>query len=431
MAKGSVRKKGKKWYYRFYMEDESGNKIQREFPGTESKSETESLLRKAMEDYESMKYVAQTNNLTVGELLDLWFEESLKPGSMSNGTVMTYTATIAQIKKNPIAERKLKTVTADHLQSYVDALCFGYTQSDGTVIPHKSKGYLKTFSAVLKGAFKFAMLPKRLISFNPMQYVEFRKRQNEVHLFAEEEKVEILPIVPHEKYLELIDYLNKKRNPAVLPIQIAYYTGLRIGEVCGLTWQDVNLDEQCLTVRRSIRYNSKRHKHEIGPTKRKKIRIVDFGNTLADILRREKLEQSKRRLEYGDLYCLHYYKVVTEGNRQYYDLYTLPRTDEPPQDYKAINLVCLRKDGALELPSAISLACRTAKKHIPGLDHFHFHVMRHTYTSNLLANGAMPKDVQELLGHSDIKTTMGIYAHATRETKRRSARLMDQIASRD
>ena len=67
MAKGSVRKKGKKWYYRFYMEDESGNKIQREFPGTESKSETESLLRKAMEDYESMKYVAQTNNLTVGE----------------------------------------------------------------------------------------------------------------------------------------------------------------------------------------------------------------------------------------------------------------------------------------------------------------------------------------------------------------------------
>ena len=53
MAKGSVRKKGKKWYYRFYIEDESGRQVQKEFAGTESKSETEAMLRKAMEDYEA------------------------------------------------------------------------------------------------------------------------------------------------------------------------------------------------------------------------------------------------------------------------------------------------------------------------------------------------------------------------------------------
>ena len=39
MAKGSVRKKGKKWYYRFYVEDASGNLVQKECVGTESKSE--------------------------------------------------------------------------------------------------------------------------------------------------------------------------------------------------------------------------------------------------------------------------------------------------------------------------------------------------------------------------------------------------------
>lgn len=48
MAKGSVRKKGKKWYYRYYVEDASGNLVQKECVGTESKSETEKLLRKAM-----------------------------------------------------------------------------------------------------------------------------------------------------------------------------------------------------------------------------------------------------------------------------------------------------------------------------------------------------------------------------------------------
>jgi integrase len=50
----------------------------------------------------------------------------------------------------------------------------------------------------------------------------------------------------------------------------------------------------------------------------------------------------------------------------------------------------------------------------------------HTYTSNLLSNGAAPKDVQELLGHADVSTTMNIYAHATREAKRTSARLLDK-----
>lgn len=87
MAKGSVRKKGKKWYYRFYVEDASGNLVQKEFAGTENKSETEKLLRQAMEDYEAKRFVAKAENITLGELLDLWAEEELKTGTLSNGTV--------------------------------------------------------------------------------------------------------------------------------------------------------------------------------------------------------------------------------------------------------------------------------------------------------------------------------------------------------
>ncbi len=88
MAKGSVRKKGKKWYYRFYVEDASGNLVQKEYAGTESKSETEKLLRQAMDDYESKKFIAKSENITVGELLDIWAEEELKTGTLSNGTVL-------------------------------------------------------------------------------------------------------------------------------------------------------------------------------------------------------------------------------------------------------------------------------------------------------------------------------------------------------
>ena len=430
MAKGSVRKKGKKWYYRFYVEDESGRQVQREFAGTESKSETEALLRKAMEDYEAKKFVAKSENATVGMLLDMWVEEELKPGNLSNGTVMSYQGTVNRIKQFPISNRKLKSVTADHLQTFLDQLSFGGVNPDGTTAKPLSKGYLRLFSAVLQGAFRFAVFPKRMISFNPMQYVVWRGKKDDYELFSEDNgEVATIPTLTHEMYLKLEDFLKAKDNPALLPIQIAYYTGLRIGEVCGLTWQDVNLEKQYLTVRRSMRYNNARHKTEIGATKRRKVRTVDFCDTLAEILRTAKLEQHKNRFKYGELFCLNYYIEVKEKDRTYYEVYTLPRNEKVPEGYKEISFVCLRPDGAYEAPSTIGVMCKRASQKVEGLEGFHFHQLRHTFTSNLLSNGAAPKDVQELLGHSDVSTTMNVYAHSTREAKRTSARLLDKVVS--
>lgn len=430
MAKGSVRKKGKKWYYRFYVEDESGNSVQKEFPGTESKSETEALLRKAMADYEEKQFVAKAENLTLGDLLDKWIEEELKPGSLSNGTVSAYIGTVSRIKKHPIGNRKLKKITPDHLQSYLDLLSMGGEHPNGTTVKALSIGSLRQYSAVLQSAFRFAVFPKRLIAFNPMQYVVYRKQAEEYELFVEEETTDDVPVVPtisYAQYLELNKMLKKKNNPALLPIQIAYYTGLRIGEVCSLTWQDINLKEQYLTVRRSIRYNSTRHKTEISSTKRRKIRTVDFCDTLAKILSDARKQQMLNRLACGELYRKNYYLPVKEKNRTYYEVYTLPITEQAPEEYQEVSFACLRQDGSYESPSAVSAMCRKAKKRIDGMEEFHFHQLRHTFTSNLLSNGAPPKDVQELLGHSQLATTMNIYAHTTREAKRTSARLLDKV----
>ena len=251
------------------------------------------------------------------------------------------------------------------------------------------------FSAVLQGAFRFAVFPKKLISFNPMQYVVWRGKKEEYELFADEGgEVDSTPTIDHQQFVMLEDFLKKKNNPALLPMQIAYYTGLRIGEVCGLTWQDINLDGQYLTVRRSMRYNGQRHKN---------------------------------RFKYGELYHLNYYKEVKEKDRTYYEVYSLPRTDEVPDGYKEISFVCLRPDGAYESPSTVGVMTRSAKKKLEGFEDFHFHMLRHTFTSNLLSDGAAPKDVQELLGHADVSTTMNIYAHSKREAKRTSARLLDKV----
>ena len=172
MAKGSVRKKGKKWYYRFYVEDASGNSVQREFPGSESKSETEAMLRKAMADYEEKQFVAKSENLTLAGLLDKWIEEELK---------------------HPIADRKLKKITPDHLQSYLDLLSLGGEWPDGTVRKALSSGSMRQYSAVLQGAFRFAVFPKQYLSFNPMQYIVYRKRTEDYDLFSEDGAEEDIP----------------------------------------------------------------------------------------------------------------------------------------------------------------------------------------------------------------------------------------------
>ena len=287
-------KERQKWYYRFYVEDASGNPVQKEFAGTESKSETEKLLRQAMEDYEAKKFIAKADNITLSGLLDVWVEEELKPGTLSNGTVGTYLQAINRIKQHPIGSRKLKTVASGHLQQFMDLLSFGGTEGS-FVSKGYSADYVRAFSAVLNQSFRFVVFPKQYITFNPMQYVVMRRKSKSPKLFAEEEDADNGSVKPlsHEMYLKLIQQLGKRSGDAILPVRIAYFTGLRLGEVCGLNWQDINLEEQCLTVRKSIRFNGATHKHEIGPTKRKKVQVVDFGDALTDILRKAKKEQHK------------------------------------------------------------------------------------------------------------------------------------------
>ena len=94
------------------------------------------MLRKAMEDYDAKKFLAKADNLTLGQMLDVWAEEDLKTGSLSNGTVGNYLQAVNRIKQHPIGNRKLKTVTSEHLQKFMDLLAFGGEEGN-----FKSKGY--------------------------------------------------------------------------------------------------------------------------------------------------------------------------------------------------------------------------------------------------------------------------------------------------
>ena len=99
-------------------------------------------------------------------------------------------------------------------------------------------------------------------------------------------------------------------------------------------------------------------------SKRKKIRTVDFCDTLAAILREAKKEQMLNSIKSGPLYSQNYYRIVKEKNRTYYEVYSLPRTETPPEDYTQVSFVCLRPDGAYEAPATVSSVCRYSRKKI-------------------------------------------------------------------
>ena len=98
-------------------------------------------------------------------------------------------------------------------------------------------GRVWAFSAVLQQSFRFAVFPKQYITFNPMQYIKLRYQTDEVDLFSDEDMDGNVQPISREDYERLLAYLQKKNPAAILPIQIAYYAGLRIGEACGLAWQ--------------------------------------------------------------------------------------------------------------------------------------------------------------------------------------------------
>ena len=94
----------------------------------------------------------------------------------SSAACLLYTS---KIKKYPIGSRKLKTVTADHLQAFIDLMSYGGVNPEGTTAKPMSKGYMLQFSAVLQNSFLFTVFPKRLITFNPVSYthLDVYKRQ--------------------------------------------------------------------------------------------------------------------------------------------------------------------------------------------------------------------------------------------------------------
>jgi integrase len=182
-----------------------------------------------------------------------------------------------------------------------------------------------------------------------------------------------------------------------IAIRLALYCGLRISEVCGLKWDDIEDDFSRLWVRRSIGRGV--DGLYIKEPKTGKIRDVPISQALADHLKKYKSVQTKKSASKGAELSNAFFVVGT-----LYGRYCSP--DMLSHEWRTISRT-------LNLIGTEGRICT-------------FHDLRHTFATAAIAAGVDVKTVSSILGHANAAMTLNVYASADPDAKRRAADIIER-----
>ena len=228
---------------------------------------------------------------------------------------------------------------------------------------------------VLSLLFKTAYLTD-IIERNPMDKVERPRAKKDEKLITEVEAYTA------EELRDIIKALQSEPLKWQCLVTLLIETGLRRGECVGLKWDDI--DGTTITVKRTINYTPKAGVYE-GMPKSGKTRTVYISESTAALLRRYHAE-----VKNSD------YLFTQEGNK-------LPMHPQSPARY-------LQRFGERN-----------------GFDNLHPHKLRHSFASIAIQNGADIVSISEILGHADTAITLRVYSHASEESRKRAANILQDV----
>ena len=191
--------------------------------------------------------------------------------------------------------------------------------------------------------------------------------------------IEVLTVAHHKKILNFIKQNFTFRN---LGIYVSLTTGLRIGEICGLKWSDINADNGTITVNRTI----------------ERIYIVEGERKYTELLiNTPKTKNSCREIPINkELLSMvkPLKKVVNE------DFYVLTN-EEKPTEPRTYRNYYHRLMSRLDIPR------------------LKYHGLRHSFATRCIESNCDYKTVSVLLGHANITTTLNLYVHPNMEQKKK------------
>lgn len=421
--KGGTRKRGKTWSYYFDMGSVNGKRQKKEKGGFATKKEAESALASAIDEYNNAGMVFTPSDITVSDYLDQWFDQYVKMHCKYN-TQVDYIQIIEKHLKPRFGSYRLKALTAAPIQEYANNL-----KRQGF-----AKSTLKNIILTLSAALNYAVEPLHYIQFNPADRVKCPKYEKG------EGRQEIHHYIPDEDMKRILKRFPPS-SPFYVPIMIGYYTGVRISECFGLTWDRIDLKNQTITIDRQIvkrNFGDVRESLDRGRTRMDKSewyfqtpksdssnRIIRYGATLQKVLQAAYRDKRKNRLELGSHFTEYYMKPEKdEKGGIAYRLFGAPR--DIPVDLQPSDLVCVRSDGSMISTDSFKYVNRVVlhELHIE----FNYHSLRHTHATMLIEAGAPIKDVQIRLGHADIKTTINKYVHDTKQMQDQTVEIFERCS---
>jgi integrase len=374
--KGHIRKRGKdSWAIVIDLGRDSAGKRRQKWHtvhGTRKNAETE--LTRLLHQLDSGTYVRPTK-MTVEEYLERW----LKDYAEHNVAAKTFER-YAEIARKHLAPNlghfTLAKLHPLHIQEYYSlALERGRRDGSGGLSAQTVVHHHRLLRTALQQAVKWQLLAR-----NPADAVEPpRPRHKEVRALDEGETAKLLNAA--------------KGKRLYMPVLLAVTTGLRRGEILGLKWSDIDLQDGTLAVRRSLEQTSVKIAFK-EPKSARSRRMVDLPQLTADALKWHRSDQARERLRAGAA-------------------------------YQELNLVCCMADGSLWQPTSLTHSF-VALVHGIKLPRIRFHDLRHSHATHLLHQGVHPKVVSERLGHSTVGITLDVYSHVLPGLQKEAAKRVDQ-----
>ena len=188
---------------------------------------------------------------------------------------------------------------------------------------------------------------------------------------------------------------------------LALQTGIRIGELVGLKWHDVDLKGKTISIRRSV----------------KRVRVVfdetHKGKTTKILEREPKTKTSRRTIPLMESAV----KVLQEHQKEMKILEIKHKIV-----WKNENWVFCTLDGGLIEPRNVVRTFEAVLKKA-NLEKINFHALRHTFVSRMLEAGENIKTISVLIGHTDVAFTLNTYAHILPEEQKLSVDKINNLFS--
>lgn len=419
--KGSVRKRGSTWSYYFDLGMIDGKRQKKEKGGFRTKKDAEAALAKAISEYNTAGSVFEPNEITVADYLNQWFDLYCKPNLKYN-TQVGYLKIINTHLIPHFGHYKLAALSAASIQDYINNKKYeGFARNS-----------IKNILAILSCALSYAVEPLHYIPSNPCTYVKCPKVEK-----PQKERI----ILSIEEWKQIQNRFIGTRY--YIPLMIGFYTGMRISEVFALTWDDIDFENQTISidkqiVRRNFGADIRKVVEKTGkkaaksswyfttPKTQGSVRTIKIGDALCKALQSELDQQLKNEAKYEDYYTIHILKneIDEKGNPMQR---IVPAENCMEYQLPRVRMVCIAENGEYTSTDTFKFCSRVIHREMSLA--FDFHSLRHTHATILIEHGADVKDVQARLGHTNITTTLQTYVHNTESMAERSVDIFEQFAT--